>query len=422
MQDFALQLKNSYSFIHYLRQNLLQFLNVPKYTDSRPECQFKDFTVGSKSKTLPLDNIFVYNQSQSLTSGSRGIACIVVAIIPKSDESTSNTESENFFENVFITKKYEDCVNSTAMLENEECSEPYLEFRLWTQGRINLDNLSKKLTAAVQQATWDIVSEYYLLKKPLCVEDFQENISSPVKRIEISENINMEQEIEYKCEIDLNFDRNIRTKIKDALPKKVDAQFFPTRKYSKRIPAQQICSKTIRSLNYDEENDSGPELFTNDNGVLSIVYSKFLSSWMEFGDKIKAPAVRKHVFKLTNLHLPNLIVKELITMLPDHPKAYRAISSHSLKSVSEDIFVPFISSEVIQRYVIISRSFLKWQNIDEDCSELPAPLNPQNLKHTRKFLPVVLDNVMIPRQKLFWISVESESVSFFYLSVVIVHE
>lgn len=39
MQDFVLQWMDS--FIHYLKQNLLQFLNIPKYTDNRSHYHFK---------------------------------------------------------------------------------------------------------------------------------------------------------------------------------------------------------------------------------------------------------------------------------------------------------------------------------------------------------------------------------------------
>lgn len=412
VQDFALQWQKSNSFIHYLKQNLLQFLNVPKYTDSRQEAHFKDYTVGSESNVLPFENIFIYNQSQQ--SGSTGIACIVLALYCNLND-ISMVESENHFETVFITKDYENCVNSRRIEDREDLPDSYLEFRLWKQGRINIDNLSKKLTAAVSQATWDIVTEYYLLKKPLCVDDYRENVYVTKKKIEINAlNMDLDKEIEYSCELDLTFDKNLRSKVREGLPKKLDAHLFPNRKYSKRSTAHPVSLKASRVITYDIEKETTDT--TNDDGVLSLVYSKFLPSWMEFGDQIQAPAVKKHVINLPNRHLPSTIVKELITMLVDSPKAFRALSTHSLNSKSEDVFVPFIESSVIARYVIISRSFQKWQNTENCSSDILETLNPQNLKHTQKFVPVVLDNVLIPRQKMFWISVENDNVSiFFYL-------
>ncbi|KAL1492858.1 hypothetical protein ABEB36_011037 [Hypothenemus hampei] len=403
VQDIALQWQKSNSFIHYLRQNLLQFLNVPKYTDSRPEYHFRDYTVSRESGNMTMDNTFIYNQTP--TSGSRGIACIILALISNCQE-ISATESENIFETMFITKNYEECVKS-EVIEGNRLPNSYLEFRLWKQGRINMDNLAKKLTAAVSQATWDIVSEYYLLKKPLCVEEFKEPQYISKRKIEIDAlNLDLEKEIEYNCELELDLDKYIRKSVKNSLPKKVDAQFFPSRKYNKRSTNYPINLKASRVITYND-NDN---IENNENSVLSIVYSKFLPSWMEFGDNIKAPACKKQVIKLTNRHLPCLIIKELITMLCDSPKAFRAVANHALNSQSEDVFVPFVASNLVQRYVIISRSFQKWQNTDDCTSDIPDALNPQNLKHTQKFVPAFIDGALIPRQKIFWILVENDNI------------
>lgn len=389
----------------------MQFLNVPKYTDSRPESHFQDFTTARESVVFPFDNIFIYNQSQTPTSGSRGIACIVLALIDKCNP-ISTSESENNFETVFITKNYDDCVNSRVIEDNDIWPDSYLEFRIWKQGRINIDNLSKKLTAAISQATWDIVTEYYLLKNPLCVEEYREQAFITKKKLEIDAlNLDLDKEIEYNCELDLGFDKTIRQHVKSDLPKKLDAQFFPTRKYSRRSSIHPSNLKASRVISYDIEKEVSIE--TNENGVLSIVYSKFLPSWMEFGDNLKAPAVKKHVIKLSNRHLPNLIVKELITMLSDVPKAFRAWCTHSLNSTAEEVFVPFVHSNVVQKYIIISRGFKKWQNFEDSVGGIPDELNPQNLKHTQKFVPGIIENSLIPRRKVFWISVENDNVSRF---------
>ncbi|CAB0036663.1 unnamed protein product [Trichogramma brassicae] len=54
----------------YLRQNILQFVYTPKYTDTRPSSHFQDYSQPeSSSKHVPETDIFLYNQSQS--SGSR---------------------------------------------------------------------------------------------------------------------------------------------------------------------------------------------------------------------------------------------------------------------------------------------------------------------------------------------------------------
>lgn len=84
IQEFALKWLDSY--MHYLRQNLLQFLNIPKYTDSRSHFHFKDYSESEQiSNKIREDNIFIYNQSQNPSSGSIGIACIALAVISSLD-------------------------------------------------------------------------------------------------------------------------------------------------------------------------------------------------------------------------------------------------------------------------------------------------------------------------------------------------
>lgn len=69
-------------FIQYLRNDLLQFLNVPKYTDSGLHNHFKDYSEPNVNlRPLIDDFIFLYNQSQNTSSGNRGIACIALAIV-----------------------------------------------------------------------------------------------------------------------------------------------------------------------------------------------------------------------------------------------------------------------------------------------------------------------------------------------------
>ncbi|XP_030748432.1 LOW QUALITY PROTEIN: KICSTOR complex protein SZT2-like [Sitophilus oryzae] len=408
IQDFILRWGKSNSFMLYLKQNLLQFLNIPKYTDTRPEYHFKDYSENDNSNGLGFDNIFIYNQSQTPAAGSRGIACIVLVLI-QSSNTPQSSDVEQELENIFITKDYKQYVSS-GILKDDICPSSYLEFRLWKQGRINLDNFSKSLKLAVSHATWDIITEYYLLKQPLCVKEYSENPYKVKKKCEIDNlDLDLDNEIEYDCELGLNYNKNIKDKAIKLLPKKVDAHFFPTRKYNKRVHSSNNL-KASRAISCDDKENISEQ---NDNGILSLIYSKFLPSWLEFGHTMTTPAVKKNDIKLVNRHLPSVIVKELIVMLNDSPKAFRAVTTSCLSSNSDKIYVPFVSSNVIQKYIIISRNFQKWQNIDDGFTDVPDALNPQNLKHSQKFVPGIINNCLIPRRKIFWICVDNEHISIY---------
>ena len=84
---------------YYLRQNILQFLYTPKYTDTRAHSHFQDYSQPEGSnKRVPESDIFLYNQSHS--SGSRGIACIAIAVVNDKGDIIA-TENENVFDKMF---------------------------------------------------------------------------------------------------------------------------------------------------------------------------------------------------------------------------------------------------------------------------------------------------------------------------------
>ncbi|KAJ8923504.1 hypothetical protein NQ315_010082 [Exocentrus adspersus] len=401
IRDFALQWLDS--FMHYLKQNLLQFLNVPKYTDSRPHYHFKDYCESEDNNySVNDDNIFIYNQSQNPSSGSRGIACIVLALVSNNEKSRVSADPPSF-EGIFHTKEFESTVTSNILTENDKSPDTYLEFRLWKQGRVNIENLSQKLKGAVSQASWDIITEYFLLKKPLCEESTVPDYIT--KRCPVQMNsldVDFSKEIEFNCVLELNTGRNVKESISSIGKRKVE-YFLPRNKRSRRF--LQPNPKTMRSITFDEPTDTG---------VLSDVYSKYLPSWLEFGFSINTPSVRKHRINLVNQHLPNVIITELMNMLPDSPKAFSAIPTNCLKSKSGDVFVPYIASNLLQKFVIISRNYEQWMStISVKDSECPENISPHVLKHTQKFVPAVLNKSFIPRQKLLWISVESDSIIVF---------
>lgn len=100
------------SFIHYLKQNLLLFLNIPKYTDSRSHYRFKDYPEYEDGNHLGSDdNVFVYNQSQNPSSGSRGICCIALALI----NNKKNGITPIAFEEIFEIKNYQTTVSSVII-------------------------------------------------------------------------------------------------------------------------------------------------------------------------------------------------------------------------------------------------------------------------------------------------------------------
>ncbi|CAG9828371.1 unnamed protein product [Diabrotica balteata] len=411
------------SFIHYLKQNLLQFLNVPKYTDNRPHYHFKDYAEENDPNILTNgDNLFLYNQSQNPSSGSRGIACIALAFVTSLQDSGPKTKSFNFSK-MFESGKFAATVNSEILDNNGTLSDFYLEFRLWKQGRVNIENLSEKLKSAVSQASWDIITEYYLLTNPLCSEDDKLNENTGAASIKMDPSVfNFDEEIDFNCNFNMESDKYIRESVMHTEKPKID--HFTSKKKKNR----QTIPPTFKStINFDESirqrelmRDRTNSLKTNrlnslesgDSGVLSSIYSKYLPDWLEFGDNLNAPSVKKHKINLQNRHLPNVIIAELLSILKDSSKAFRCISTSCIRNGSDDLYVPYVASSLIPKYIIISRNFDHWYATvsAQDASDLPDFMSPHVLKHTQKFIPDISNNKFIPRQKILWISVENDCI------------
>lgn len=101
------------AFRQYLRQNILQFLYTPKYTDPRSSSHFQDYSQpDGSSKRVSENEIYLYNQSPA--SGSKGMACIAIAIVNhKGDILGSEIDTSfNIFESYPETKNFEQIVST----------------------------------------------------------------------------------------------------------------------------------------------------------------------------------------------------------------------------------------------------------------------------------------------------------------------
>lgn len=88
---------------------------MPKYTDNRSHYHFKDYSESEDVNHLPCDdNIFIYNQSQNPSSGSRGIACMALALVNNCEKSSTENKCINF-ERVFETRDFKSTVISDIL-------------------------------------------------------------------------------------------------------------------------------------------------------------------------------------------------------------------------------------------------------------------------------------------------------------------
>ncbi|PSN35424.1 hypothetical protein C0J52_13195, partial [Blattella germanica] len=233
---------------------------------SEPEASAKRVTEG---------DLFLYNQSPS--SGNKGIACIAMAVVdsegnlvqhqhyPKPHPS-AHLEAVNRaeFETLTFTNSYEP--------EGGNSRGPgpvaLLEFRIWKQGRVNVESLTQKLRASVRHATWDLLMEFRLLTAPLCVSPVQvPHSASP-----------------------------------SATTSPSATMFLPSASSEPSTPSKV-------KLNKLDSYESG------ESGILHEMYHSTMRPWLDFGVELAVPAVRMHSVILTVRHPLAVMVRELQSLV-----------------------------------------------------------------------------------------------------------
>ncbi|XP_027882529.1 KICSTOR complex protein SZT2 isoform X2 [Xiphophorus couchianus] len=163
---------------HYLRQNLLIFLHIPKYTDNISVHHFKHYF--HLSTDLADSDIYLYNKPGGQGTGGKGIACIALSFVDaqgcpfrvashdcpsilKYEPCSIPLHPEHFEElTTVITAEAININQSSAAQLN-------VRFDIWEQGNISPLQLSDKLQGALRHALCDAIMELRVLRNPLCL-------------------------------------------------------------------------------------------------------------------------------------------------------------------------------------------------------------------------------------------------------------
>ncbi|KAH0546460.1 KICSTOR complex protein SZT2-like isoform X1 [Cotesia glomerata] len=398
-------IKHIDALAYYLRQNILQFLYIPKYTDPRAHYHLQDYSQpeGSK-KRVPETDIFLNNQSQS--SGNRGIACIAMAI----DKEITLT-SDKIFPDTMRISDFSDAISVTiyeGKTRSASIPDVPIEFRIWKQGRVNIETLKEKLGAAIKHAIWDLINELYLFSVPLTV---------PVQM--------------------------------NPLESKDDWNEYY------QLPSN------LKSLDQAKLNCNSYEL--GEIGMLNEIYHKTIPCWYQFALDMGVPSVRKHVVPIQHRHPISTTIKELQnlirvnapdtstrafvldqsqpflindilspnTFLPfkklhvqndDESKdnsdnySFRVDDHNDYDDDDEDdddeiIYVPYEfnlgDTKSHSKAVIVARNFNQWK---ASINNIPEPdlLMPKDQKLLQKFNPLIQETNFIPRQRLLLAKVQGD--------------
>lgn len=312
---------------YYLRQNILQFLYIPKYTDLGTHYHFQDYSsLDGIRRRVSESDIFLYNQSHS--SGSKGIACIALAIIDGKGESVVDDYKSNFLK-LFRVENFENIVSTNVYDHKSEFkpnAEALIEFRIWKQGRVNLESLILKLSSAVKHGTWDLVTEYNLLATPL---------TEPIAA-------------------------NSSLVITETTVKNKDAQTPLKMSQSQK----DVNNLTINQYELGEE------------GKLNEIYHTTLAQWFQFALEMGVPAVKKHEIIIHHRHAIPVIVRELQNLIrcqdPD---------------TSSKVFILQDRQPFLNQYVVLHKASRWFEDIRNSSDQSTAENTNQKNMNSPIYVP-----------------------------------
>ncbi|XP_076285950.1 KICSTOR complex protein SZT2 isoform X2 [Lasioglossum baleicum] len=376
----------------YLRQNILQFLYIPKYTDNRADCHFQDYSrIEGSIKRVAESDIFLYNQSHS--SGSKGIACIALAITDDAEESIESIDGklpQNGFPENIQESDFENIVATSVFDKKTPISSPLIEFKIWKQGRVNIEALLQKLCSTVKHAIWDLVTEYKFLPTPL---------TEPIP-INISE-IQMDN-------------TNARATTKTDVSQRIGPDL---------------------SINRFE---------TGEDGKLHFIYCVTLSQWFRFALEIGVPSVKKHEVNIYHRHPIATIVRELEILTqsqaPDtssrafvlkdkQPFTEKFVLNDEMINKERDctaskhednsnlpLYVPCDFNKEEQgtytKCILIARNFCQWKaSFDEKVQS--EVFVPKDQKVLQKFNPLILESSFVSRQRILLAEIRSDNITLY---------
>ena len=207
------------------------------------------------------------------------------------------------FEKIVLTSVHDDQSKSVSD------SEALIEFRIWKQGRVNLDSLVQKLKAAVRHAIWDLVTEYNFLPTVLTV---------PLK-----ENLKKTGSVTQESGDEASLD--------------------PGNEFVQNLESEVLNNSRNKILHENSENTDSfdnQQYDLGEQGQLHKVYHTTLPFWLQFALEMNVPAVKKHVVTLQRRHSLAVTLRELQNIIRSNA------SDTSTRTFVQSSRQPFVESDM----------------------------------------------------------------------------
>uniref|UniRef100_A0A673A1Y6 SZT2 subunit of KICSTOR complex n=1 Tax=Sphaeramia orbicularis TaxID=375764 RepID=A0A673A1Y6_9TELE len=356
---------------HYLRQNLLIFLHVPKYTDSNTAHHFKHYF--HLSSDLADGDIYLYNKPGGQGTGGKG----------NHTHSTCTSGSRPQYSSL--------CMH----LQNDSDPQLCVRFDIWEQGNVSPLQLSDKLQGALRHALCDVVMELRVLPNPLCL-----GVSCPATKAQKEEAKGTSTP-----ESTTPTGKSTRRSFWDILskpdsselgsPKTTDdivqekgeeGRAARRRHKTENVKQQWSQEKAMASDKSScRQKRQVSQLEEGDVGTLHPIYQVTCQAWITFMAKLGCPSIQQCTTEIASHFLLPSILAEIVNLVSSlaSDTTVKAFEKTSCPS-SGDMFVPFTLVQNLNQppnttrsFILIGRNFHQWHcSTDYNWSvDLGASLN-----------------------------------------------
>uniref|UniRef100_A0A3Q3WHT0 SZT2 subunit of KICSTOR complex n=1 Tax=Mola mola TaxID=94237 RepID=A0A3Q3WHT0_MOLML len=342
---------------HYLRQNLLIFLHVPKYTDSNTAHHFKHYF--HLSSDLVDGDIYLYNKPGGQGTGGKG-----------------NHISPNNIK-MYVFNQWTAVDSGGAGL--------YVRFDIWVKGNVSPIQLSDKLQGALRHSLCDVIMELRVLPNPLCL-----GVLSPVTKAQKEEakavgsttmtgsgttesttpttKSNRRSFWDILSKPDLSEFGSPKT-TDDIVPEKGEEGRATRRRHKTENVKQQWSQEKALTVEMEQaQRRQVSQLEEGDVGTLHPIYQVTFQPWITFMVKLGCPSIQQCTAEIASQFLLPSILAEIVNLVS-------LLASDTTVKVFEktrcpmsgEIFVPLPLVQNFRQpkgspksFILIGRNFNQW--------------------------------------------------------------
>uniref|UniRef100_A0A3B4B0F0 Uncharacterized protein n=1 Tax=Periophthalmus magnuspinnatus TaxID=409849 RepID=A0A3B4B0F0_9GOBI len=377
---------------HYLRQNLLIFLHVPKYTDNNTAHHFKHCSAVSNDGAD--GDIYLYNKPGGQGTGGKGIACITLTFVNgegsavpiqgQRTESSVLTFDPEHYEELTTVLKVHSGFNSSG-----EKPQLYTRFNIWEQGNISPLQLSDKLQGALRHALCDVVMEVQVLPNLLCVgvscrpakasrEEAKGTGSAPLSPESTTPTSKSTRRSFWDILSKPDSTELGSPKTTDDIVQERGEEGRATRRRHKTETVRQQWGQEKGGLmELEQQRRQLAQLEEGDVGALHPIYQHVCESWITFMTRLGCPSIQQCAAELASHFLLPSFLTEIISLVSSLAsdtvvKAFQKTSC----SLSGELFLPLSVGQSLvpslnasRSFILIGRNFHQWHNSTQQVTD-----------------------------------------------------